>query len=74
MTTKQAVIAAFLARFTLTEKENEVIESPNISVGPQVFSAIDRCEHIRQNCALLASIAGGETRAGYALLFTDGEI
>jgi hypothetical protein len=74
MATKQAAIAAFLARFTLTEKENEAIESPNISVGPQVFSAIDRCEHIRQDCTLLASIEGGETRAGYALLFTVGEI
>lgn len=64
MTTKQAAIAAFLSRFTLTEKENEAIESANISVGPQVFAVIDRCEHIRQDCALLASIEEGETRAG----------
>lgn len=64
MTTRQAAIAAFLSRFTLTEAENEALTSSAIPIGPKVFSAIDRCEGIRADCLLLASVDGGETRAG----------
>ncbi|KIM33186.1 hypothetical protein M408DRAFT_325989, partial [Serendipita vermifera MAFF 305830] len=64
MTTRQAAIAAFLSRFTLSDAENEALNSSKIPIGPKVFSAIDRCESIRSDCLLLASVEGGETRAG----------
>lgn len=62
MSTKQAAILAFLARFTLTEKENDAIESLHIPVGAEVFAAIDRCERIREDCQLFANVDGGEPR------------
>lgn len=66
MSTRQTAVAAFLSRFTLTEEETEAITSRDIPVGRRVFNAIDRCERIRDDCYLLASAEGGETRAGYA--------
>ena len=62
---------AFLARFTLTEQENEAITSWDKPVGPIFFAAMDRTEVIRDDCRILMSGEDGPTQAGSAVQITS---
>lgn len=62
--TKQAIIALFLARFTLTEAETQAVTSREVPVARALFDAMDRIEQIRSDCRVLLSGEEGETIAG----------
>jgi hypothetical protein len=54
MTLEQAdLLALFLERFTLTEKEVQVIESNNVPVGTPLFDVMDKLERIRRESQVL---------------------
>ena len=61
---KQAIMAVFLKRFTLSEKEIEAIMSRDVPLGRPVFDAMDHCERMRDDCRLLLSGEGSSTKAG----------
>ncbi len=64
---KQAVVADFLARFTLTETETQAIASRDVDVGQPLFNAMDRIERIREDSRQLMVGEEGQTKAGYML-------
>ncbi|KNZ52550.1 uncharacterized protein VP01_3527g1 [Puccinia sorghi] len=50
---RQAMVEAFLEKFTLTESEIQALTSQEIQVNWSVFEAMDHCEHIRTDCTSL---------------------
>ncbi|KAH0586671.1 Conserved oligomeric Golgi complex subunit 6 [Termitomyces sp. J132] len=65
---KKSVVTAFLARYTLTEQENEAIISRDEPVGPIFFAAMDRTEAIRDDCRILMSGEDGPMQAGIDIM------
>lgn len=63
--TRQGIISLFLERFTLSAAELEAITSRDVPVGKRMFDAMDKLERIRQDCRVLMTGEGGETKAGY---------
>jgi hypothetical protein len=61
---RQDIITLFLARFALSPAEIESITSRDVPVGKRMFDAMDRLERIRDDCRVLMSGEGGETKAG----------
>lgn len=62
--TRQEIITLFLDRFTLSAVEIEAITSRDIPVGKRMFDAMDKLERIREDCRVLMTGEGGETKAG----------
>jgi hypothetical protein len=62
--TRQEIIGLFLDRFTLSAAELEAIASRDVPVGKQMFDAMDKLERIREDCRVLMTGEGGETKAG----------
>lgn len=64
---RQTVIAAFLARYTLTDAETDAITLRDVPVGKRLFAAMDRVQAIRGDCYVLLGASDDEdgTRAGY---------
>jgi conserved oligomeric Golgi complex subunit 6 len=67
VTARQSIIAAFLARFTLTSEEVEAITSREIPVGKRFFTAMDKAERIRNDCRVLMAGEDGPTKLGCVL-------
>lgn len=69
---KQQVISAFLDRFTLSQSEVALLESPSSSsIGPQLFLVMDKIARIRHHCQLLlASTSEGEDVAELDIMKT----
>jgi hypothetical protein len=61
---KQTVVSIFLARFTLTDKENEAITSRDVPIGSRFFGAMDKTVRIREDCRVLMAGEDGPTQAG----------
>lgn len=62
---RQAIVAVFLRRFTLTEREVKAMTSREVPVGRELFEAIERTEAIRRDCRVLMSgEAAEEAKAG----------
>lgn len=68
MTTRQSIVTAFLQRFTLSPRDVEAITSRDVPVDKRFFSAMDKAEHIRDDCRVLMSGEEGPTKAGYERL------
>jgi hypothetical protein len=64
---KKSIINLFLARFTLTEQEVEIIRSRDTSIGSRFFHALDKTEKIRDDCRVLMAGEDGPTQSGYVL-------
>ena len=62
--TRQGIITLFLERFTLSAAELEAITSRDVPVGKRMFDAMDKLERIREDCRVLMTGEGGETKAG----------
>ncbi|KAF8753532.1 Oligomeric complex COG6 [Rhizoctonia solani] len=71
--TRQEIIALFLDRFTLSAAELEAITSRDIPVGKQMFDAMDKLERIREDCRVLMTGEGGETKAGLDIMSSTSE-
>lgn len=65
MTTRQSIVIAFLRRFTLSPNDVEAITSREVPVGRRFFTAMDKTEHIRDDCRVLMAGEDGPTKAGY---------
>jgi hypothetical protein len=50
---KQTIVKAFLEKFTLTESEIQALTSQEVQVSWKIFEAMDHCEQIRSDCAIL---------------------
>lgn len=62
---RQAIVAVFLRRFTLSEREVKAMTSREVPVGRELFEAIERTEAIRRDCrVLLSGEAAEEAKAG----------
>lgn len=55
MGTRLSMVNIFLAEFTLTEEQTEIMTSRDIPVGRQMFETIDHVENIRERCQMLLS-------------------
>ncbi|OAV89292.1 hypothetical protein PTTG_01259 [Puccinia triticina 1-1 BBBD Race 1] len=53
VTAKQLIVKAFLEKFTLKENEIQALTSREVTVNCSVFEAMDHCEQIRSDCAIL---------------------
>ncbi|CAE6537103.1 unnamed protein product [Rhizoctonia solani] len=71
--TRQEIIALFLDRFTLSAMELEAITSRDVSVGRQMFDAMDKLERIREDCRVLMTGEGGETKAGLDIMSSTSD-
>lgn len=60
----------FLARFTLSASEEAALSSREVEVGPEVFSALDHVERIRNDCRALLGGDEAKMQAGYVLNFS----
>ncbi|KAJ8080656.1 Golgi transport complex subunit 6 [Marasmius tenuissimus] len=65
---KQTIIALFLSRFTLTDDEVQAVTSRDVPVGKKFFTAMDKTEHIREDCRVLMSGEDGPTKAGLDIM------
>jgi hypothetical protein len=62
---RQAIVAVFLRRFTLSDREVKAMTSREVPVGKVLFEAIERTEAIRRDCRVLMSgEAAEEAKAG----------
>lgn len=52
---KQALIAVFLRRFTLSDSEIKTMTSREAPVGRELFRVIERTQEIRKDCRVLMS-------------------
>ncbi|CAE6415807.1 unnamed protein product [Rhizoctonia solani] len=71
--TRQEIIGLFLDRFTLSAAELEAIASRDVPVGKQMFDAMDKLERIREDCRVLMTGEGGETKAGLDIMSSTSE-
>lgn len=62
--TRQSIVDLFLARFTLSADEADAFYSPEISVGPTFFAAMDRAQAIREDCRVLMAGEDSPSKAG----------
>ncbi|CCL99987.1 uncharacterized protein FIBRA_02012 [Fibroporia radiculosa] len=67
---RQSIISSFLGRFTLDEEEKEALSLRDVPVGQRFFSAMDKAEHIRNDCRVLMISEDGPTKAGVDILST----
>ncbi|GAA5901349.1 Golgi transport complex subunit COG6 [Sporobolomyces salmoneus] len=66
---QQSLVHLFLTRFTLSDAELRTLSSRDVSVGPELFAAMDKTERIRADCrALLSGEAGEGTKAGLDIM------
>jgi len=61
---RKSIVMLFLNRFTLNDEEAEAITSRNVPIGPRFFEAMNKTEHIRNDCRVLMSGEDGPTKAG----------
>ncbi|KAF9450271.1 COG6-domain-containing protein [Macrolepiota fuliginosa MF-IS2] len=67
---KKSIINLFLARFTLTEQEVEIIKSRDAPIGQRFFQTMDKTEKIRDDCRVLMAGEDGPTQAGMDVMST----
>ncbi|KXN84526.1 Conserved oligomeric Golgi complex subunit 6 [Leucoagaricus sp. SymC.cos] len=65
---KKSIIDLFLARFTLTEKEIEIIKSRDTPIGLRFFQTMDKTEKIRDDCRVLMGGEDGPTQSGMDII------
>lgn len=70
VTTRQSIVIAFLRRFTLSPNDVEAITSREVPVGRRFFTAMDKTEHIRDDCRVLMAGEDGPTKAGIDIVTT----
>lgn len=58
-------IDTFLAHFTLTEEESELLQSRDIQIDGKFFRAMKKAERIIADSSVLMSGQDGPTKAGY---------
>ncbi|KAG9104660.1 Golgi transport complex subunit 6 [Ceratobasidium sp. 370] len=70
---RQEIITLFLERFTLSPAEVEAVTSRDVPVGRRMFDAMDKLERIREDCRVLMSGEGGETKAGLDIMASTAD-
>lgn len=65
MEDKKSIVELFLARFTLSEQEIEIVKSRDTPIGLRFFQTMDKTEKIRDDCRVLMAGEDGPTQAGY---------
>ncbi|GLB45160.1 putative conserved oligomeric complex COG6 [Lyophyllum shimeji] len=65
---KKSIVTAFLARFTLTEEDINIITSRDEPVGQRFFEVMNKTERIRDDCRILMSGEDGPTKAGLDIM------
>ncbi|KAG1863597.1 oligomeric complex COG6 [Suillus subalutaceus] len=65
---RKSIVMLFLNRFTLNDEEAEAITSRDVPIGPRFFEAMNKTEHIRNDCRVLMSGEDGPTKAGLDIM------